>query len=419
MPKQSDPDRLYDLNFAIVMVGQTLFVLANTLMTHYNRWIEFLGGDVASVGAIMGSGTAIGLLFRPWIAQWINRLGSRTMWIIGYSLYAVAVLGNLMIHELGPGIYVLRACHMVGLAIATVAGLTYVTQMYPPHRRAEVIGTFGAGGFLGMLVGPLTGDILVGSSERSAGNFGWLFGVTAAMILLALGTLFLQRVPAADARTSARVGLADFVRTCWKYWPGGILLINLAFGACTTVPFVFLATYVDARELAWGRLSIIGMFFWVYAGWGLVVRLGLRRPDRIGRRKLLCCGLVAMALGMFAYLPVTSDRVWLLAIPALLTGTGHALIYPTMTALTLESFPNRVRGTGSSLSLIVFELGHSCGALVLGRVANIMGFGWLFVILGIIAIAAALLWLLPWRVAESDFAKPQSDPAMEVLSEVP
>ena len=47
-------ERLYDRNFLIAFASQTCFVGANTLMAHYARWIEFLGGDLRQVGYIMG-----------------------------------------------------------------------------------------------------------------------------------------------------------------------------------------------------------------------------------------------------------------------------------------------------------------------------------------------------------------------------
>ena len=68
--------RLYDRSFAVALVSQMGFVLANTLMAHYARWIAFLGGGVRDVGWIMGAGSIVGLLLRPWTGQWITLLGN-------------------------------------------------------------------------------------------------------------------------------------------------------------------------------------------------------------------------------------------------------------------------------------------------------------------------------------------------------
>ena len=49
-----------------------LFVIANARLTHYARWVEFLGGTVADVGWVMGLGAGLALVARPWIGQFIN-----------------------------------------------------------------------------------------------------------------------------------------------------------------------------------------------------------------------------------------------------------------------------------------------------------------------------------------------------------
>ncbi len=113
------------------MASQTCFVIANTLMAHYARWIEFLGGDLRQVGSIMGLGAFLGLLLRPWLAQWINRLGARTMWVVGYGVFAASSIANLVLIEIGPMIYILRSSLFVGTAIVFTSGLTYISQTAP------------------------------------------------------------------------------------------------------------------------------------------------------------------------------------------------------------------------------------------------------------------------------------------------
>ncbi len=71
-------DRLYDRSFFAAFASMVSFVMGNALMAHYARWISWLGGDVDRIGWIMGTGAIAGLLLRPWLGQWINRVGART-----------------------------------------------------------------------------------------------------------------------------------------------------------------------------------------------------------------------------------------------------------------------------------------------------------------------------------------------------
>ena len=229
-----ETDRLYDRNFLIAFFSQTSFVCANTLMAHYARWIEFLGGDLRQVGLVMGVSAMLGLLLRPWIALWINRMGARTMWLLGYTVFALASLINLFLSDVGVMIYIARSGVLLGAAIVFASGLTYVAKTSPDHRRTEAIGVFGIGGFLGMLLGPLLGDLFLADRERA--NFVTLFVVAAGANgcwgMPAIG-VFLLRDTDHDGRGSS-VQWKEFFRVVRRYWPGMILLVDFAFGVCMT-----------------------------------------------------------------------------------------------------------------------------------------------------------------------------------------
>lgn len=376
----TDPNRLYDRNFLLALVSQTCFVAANTLMAHYARWIDFLGGNLREVGAVMGVGAMMGLLLRPWMAQWINRLGARTMWALGYLTFAVASLANLSIESVGPLIYVVRSMLVLGTAIVFTSGLTYISQTSPEHRRTEAIGIFGIGGFLGMLIGPFLGDLFLHDRER--GNFVVLFlAATIANVLPAIGLYFLR--PTESEGTGSSVRLADFIATTRRHWPGMILLVDLAFGICMAGPFVFVASFIDDAALKIEGVSVIGLFFLFYAGLGITIRLCSRRlPDRIGARKVLFAGVLFMSVGMCCFSIVDAEHSWRIIIPAVLAGTGHGLMFHTMTSLTLENFPKPVRGTGSALALMMLDLGTLAGAPILGEIGQRFGFGALFGTIG-------------------------------------
>lgn len=391
-PAVPESSRLYDRSFAFATVNQTCFVLANMLMAHYARWVSFLGGDVGDVGWILGGGSVAGLFLRPWIGQWINRLGARTTWALGYAIFAACALGNLALDELGWEIYVLRAGLILGAAFVFASGLTYVSQTAPLERRTEAIGVLGAGGFVGMLFGPYLGDVILGSGPRSREDFDTLFIGAAALLVLPALLLFFIRAPSGQG-PGAPVRVRDFVGTVRRHWPGTILLVIAVFGVCVTVPFSFLADYVDQERLAPAGGSAVGIFFLGYAGWGLTLRLLSRRvPDRFGRRKVLLAGMTFMGGGMFAFFFVGPGQPAWIILPGLICGTGHALMFHTMTALALEKFPVPVRGSGSALSLMMLDLGTVGGAPLLGALADALGYSALFVTVGSACLVAALVY---------------------------
>ncbi len=410
--------RLYSRAFLIAFLSQTGFVLANTLMAHYARWIDFLGGGVSDVGWIMGVGSIAGLLMRPWIGQWINRWGARKMWAIGYCIFAIAILGNLLLHELNWLMLVLRSLLVFGAALNFSSSLTYITQISPIDRRTEAIGSLGVGGFMGMLAGPYLGDLILGAGDRTREDFTILFVTAAGAVIVPALLLLMLPKPQYEQRSRA-VGLKDFVRTVRQYWPGMILLVNCVFGLCMTVPFVFLSKYIDEVGLSINGVSEIGLFFWCYSGIGLSFRIGLRRlPERVGRRKVLLAGMLVMGTGMLCYLLVTPANALMLVVPALICGTGHGLMFHTGTSLLLEPIPNEFRGTGSALSLMMLDFGMICGAPVLGHIADTFGYDWLFITVGTSCIAVAGLYAYSsvpvWRARKiesaAQVAAPESIP---------
>tara|TARA_R110002049_G_scaffold285698_1_gene466751 strand:+ start:161825 stop:163090 length:1266 start_codon:yes stop_codon:yes gene_type:complete len=386
--------RLYDSSFVIALTSQTCFVIANTLMAHYSRWVEFLGGSLQQIGWVMGIGSMMGLLLRPTMAQWINRIGARSMWALGYMVFAISAFANLVLVDVGILIYLLRSLLFLGAAIVFSSSLTYISQTAPADRRTEAIGILGVGGFLGMLVGPLLGDLLLGPGARDRAGFSMLFVSAAIANLVAFSLLLFLPRPVRNGPKRS-VALRDFVATSIQHWPGMILLIDFAFGVCMTVPFIFLAAFIDGSPLRIEGVSVIGLFFWCYAGVAIAVRLGFRRlPDRVGPKRVLIVGAMFMSFGMFSYLLVNNEQPWAIVIPALLTGAGHGLMFHTMTSLTVARFPHEVQGTGSVWALMMLDLGTIAGAPALGVIGQHFGFQTMFVAVGVSCLLAIACYSL-------------------------
>jgi MFS family permease len=394
-------ERLYDRNFNCAFLSQIGFSLVNmALLAHYPRWIAHHGGEVDAAGWITGTATIAGLVLRPWIGQWVDRFGARTIWLSGYGIFAIGSLSNLWIHDLGPGIYLCRALLVVGSAVIFSSSLTYVTHLAPPGRKAEAIGTLGAGAFLGIVIGPLLGELVL-SAARTREEFETLFVGGVVLLLVPVSLLMLVR-PAETEPGRGSIRFLEFLKTSRRHWPGTVVLMQVTFGLCVTVPFVFLTKFVDDTGLADTGFSKVSLFFMCYAGWGMTLRIIFRRtPDRLGRRKVLLVGAVIMSLGMLSFLMVDPDHAALIVVPALLCGTGHSLMYHTCTSLFLDSFPTDVRGAGSGLSMVALDIGSVGGAQLLGEVAHRFGYNLLFLIVAGATLTAASVYAISsvpvWR----------------------
>jgi MFS family permease len=347
---------LYDRRFALVFAGNILFTLANALLIHFARYVTFLGGDKTDVGWIMGSSAVAAILMRPWIGRWIDQFGAKKVWAAGYLLYIAAVLGYLTVDRLGPLVYLLRAASVLAPALIFTSTLAYLAHTTSPQRLAEAIGTLGIGGFLGVGVGPLLGDLFLGSMERTWTDFAWVFGTAAAFV--AGGLVLLAPLPPIGPQPDHHP--APFFDTVQRFWPGSIMAVTFLFGAYIAVPFGFLAEFADSR-----RIHNVGLFFVVYCAWAILMRLVFRTlMQRIGRERMLLIGMVFMSAGMASFL--LADNALMLMIPALLCATAHSFTYHNMVSLAVERFPPALRGTATAMALMVLDAGTMAAGPVLG-----------------------------------------------------
>lgn len=376
--------RPYDRSFALAFVSQAIFALANMLLAHYARWIGFLGGSTDDVGWIIGIGSVAGLVLRPWMAQFIDRVGNKASWALGYGIFGAGTIGSLWLHDLNWSVYVYRSCLVLGPALVFANSITYITKIFPDTRRTEAIGVMGASGLAAMLVGPYIGDVILGlgSEPRTREDFTTLFLTAIVLMVVPFGCLFLIRVP--DTRNrQTRLRLTDFVQTVRRYWPGGVLVVNVIHGLYMSVPFAFLPRFIDDAKISIPGSSELGTFFIAYAGLALVLRVLTRRvPDRRGRRKVLLVGLCFCGTAAFSLLLVDSSRPWLLIVAGLAGGAGHALSFPPLTSLCLERFPAEARGSGAALSFLMVDVGTIGGAPLLGLLAENYGWHAMFIAAG-------------------------------------
>ena len=157
---------IYDRNFVIVCVAHLAFVISNTLLSHYARWVEFLGGSVQDVGMVLGTAAIVAMLLRPFVGSYIDGLGARNIWFAGLMLYLVGLLSGIYITQLNVWVYVTRIMILVGQGLVFTSGLTYISQVAPRHRQTEAFAVFGSAGFVGMFLGPYLGEFILGTGRR-------------------------------------------------------------------------------------------------------------------------------------------------------------------------------------------------------------------------------------------------------------
>jgi len=398
VPIPRDTTPVYDRSFWLAYLANSLLMIAVSLLFRYSDFIHLLGGSALQLGWIVGIGAVGSLLMRLAQGVGIDRYGPRKIWLISLLVVIVTLVLHLWVARVDTaGIYLLRIAYHTGLAGAFGASITYIARRAPVIRMAELIGMLGSSGFVGMIVGTQLGDILCRAEPLVRFHLDRLFLVAAALAAASLLSAW-----------AATWGVARPVRrrrlpTWWlirRYHPGNLILMGLMMGIGVGLPGTFLRPFAASLGIA-----TIGTFFGVYAVTAFGVRLATRRlPERLGIRPTILLGMACLAASMLLYLFVKSP--WQLAIPGVVAGAAHALLFPSVVAGGSQTFPDRYRGLGTTLVLGSFDLGNLIGMPLSGSLvyaadrAGLPGYPVLFSALAILLVLASGYYALSssgWR----------------------
>jgi metabolite-proton symporter len=235
-------------------------------------------------------------------------------------------------------------------------------------------------------------------------SWGWRVPFLLSLVLVAVGFYIrvgiLETPVFARLRADGRVERAPVAEVLRRHWREVVLTALVRTGQQT--PFYIFTTYVltyATQTLRLDRGTVLN-FVMIQALLSLVtIPLFGHLSDVIGRRRLTAIGCLAMMIWPFAYFSLLDTRTLGLVFLAILLGLPiQDLQYGPQAALIAESFPARLRYSGSSL-------GYQLASITAGGPAPIVAI-WLFTRFGSsMAIAAYLsmsaivsliaLWLLP------------------------
>lgn len=342
--------------------------------------VKQMGGNEGTVGAVMGTGGVATLLALPAIGLLIDRAGRRLFLLVGATCMAIASALYLRIDQIGPPLFALRVLQGVSFAMAFTATTTFAAELAPRDRRAQALGVFGVSTLLTHAIAPGLGEELVNRAGFHA-LFATATVCTVVCLALALGLPRDHTVQRHhDADTQWRLD-----RPQWLL--GAIMALSgLGFGAVVT----FIPTFVQAEGL--GR---VGFFYFSYTLTAILTRVvGAGISDSYGRRAVIMPTLLALAASILLLSTVTGTLSLLLT--GGLFGIAQGINYPTLHAYLIDITPEAHLGRAQALFNGAFNFGVTSSAFVFGAAAHAFGHRPMFVIAGVMPLAALLLmYLIP------------------------
>ncbi|MBS0264981.1 MAG: MFS transporter [Planctomycetes bacterium] len=391
-PELNSSDAIYGRNFWLAYAANVLLVCANSLTFRFAEYVAARGGTEELAGAIVQAGLFAAIVFRLGLGAAIDHYGPRRIWLLAGGVYMVGCLSFLIPEKLTLLVWAARVCYQTGLAGMFSCSIVHIQNQVPASRRTEVIGSLGSSGFVGTILGTQVSDLMFTWLPVGQPRFIATFGGAAGLAFLhgLIVVVLTQR----DRHVRPEVTPGP-IRLLMRYWPGSILVVAVAQGTGFVVTTVFLTRYATAMQfsgITWFFLPYSVMAFscrWIFRDWG----------TSFGRHRMVLWGLAGMTVGQLLFLLVSRD--WLLVLPALVCGFGHALLFPAIVSIGAGKFPIQYRGSGTTLVLGFTELGTALAAPLLGLLIDLgnagggtRGFSWMFLAASGFAFSGLIFYIL-------------------------
>jgi len=381
----SDPPTLLSARF-LVLFGATLafFVAGGLVVPVSPRYAQDqLGGTPADVGLAIAIYSIAALVMRPVVGWASDRFGRRPVLVAG-AIIAIAAYGAHLAATTLLIFIVVRAVLGIGEAFFFVAATAMAADLAPAERRGEAISYFSLAIYGGLAIGPWAGDALLG-----IGSYPSVWIAAAVITLVAVGLALRSRetVHAPDERPSGK-GRRGFQLLHAAGVLPGILIFLGVFGMAGFLAFV--PVYVDKV----GLLSSVPLG--IYASVVVVLRLvGARLPDRLGAVRLSGAALLATAAGL-TLMGVVPSAIGLI-VGTIGMSIGVAFTFPALIVVAVARVPVDERGTVVGTTTVFLDLAFGIAPLVLGVIAGTTGYGFTFVLSGVLA---AIGWVVLRRTRE-------------------
>jgi len=393
------PARLLTAPFVLACTVNILQGLSFFMFVHLPRLISDLGANEVVIGSIVAATAVASLLVRPRIGTTLDRRGRRPAVIAGSLHNAEVVPLYFTIDSVGAWLVAVRVLHGIAAALVFVAITTYGADHVPEARRTQGLALFGASNLIPMAVGGWLGDVIL-----QAGGFDGLF--LAATCFAGAGLALALALPEARRTREERAALCrgGFWRALTQPSLLPIWFISLSQAIVFTGYFTFMRTFVDETGV-----GSVGIFYAAFAGIAVVLRgfFGWV-PDRLGRFRVLCAALGAVAAGYVVLAAASSTAA--VALAGVLCGAGLGYSFPIMFTLVVERAPADERGSAMAAFTSTGDTGALVGSPLLGWVILHFDYSVMFYATAALMAVTTVVYAL-WEARRQSRAEPLRSPA--------
>lgn len=365
--------------------GMVFFMLVTGMAVYAAS--EFSVGQTAA--GFAASAFVVGaLVSRIFAGKYVDFLGRRRTVLVTLVFFVLASVAYLVVDGYAVLILV-RMVQGAAFGFGQTALNAGVFTLIPPSRRGEGAGYYLVANSLPQALGPLLG-IQVSQSL----GFPALFITASVLAALALVLALWIRLPEAPANTQS-------LRRRLMLKPGDIFerrAIPVALvGMMLSVGFASVITFLDSFTRGENMDNVGSLYFVIFAGVVLITRLFVGRLHDYYGDNTVIYPTVVMFFGAMALLAWSPNETVVL-LSAVLAGFGHGSLLPVLQATIASAVPAHRVSIGLSTFLIFMDSGVGLSPLLLGPLADLGGYRFMYgSCAGLILAAMIVYWLLHGR----------------------
>ncbi|WP_211080680.1 MFS transporter [Arcanobacterium buesumense] len=364
------------------------------------------------------------LIFAPAAGRLSGRLGERRMYLLGIFIVALSSAASSISQQYWH-LLVLRGVGGFGSIMFSVAAMSLIIQLAPPHARGRASAAFGGGYLIGNIAGPAVGALIAPLGYR------WPFLIYAVMLLIAMWIVAYE-IPAdghrrrkfrqvwlaksdADAANQETTPPVSDTKPSAKdvtHPERSMMTVKEAFQN-RRFPLVLLTTFVQGWANMGMRVAVVPLLAgtimygpsWLPAGQWLaggamtafalgnvvsLLRAG-RWADIYGRRVVVLWGLIVSGVFTIA-LGFSASSVSLL-LWCFFGGLGAGFIQPAQQGAIADVVGDRQGGRVVSFFQQFNDFGTILGPIIAGLIIDYSGYVAAYIVGGSVLLLAALAWI--------------------------
>lgn len=376
-------------NLAVLWLG--VFLCSTSYSISIPFMSIFLSDDLGVTSHLEAwSGFAFGISFlasaliSPFWGSLADKYGRKPMLIrSGFSLAALYLI-NYFVHD--PYVFLVVRVLQGLLAGFVPSSIALVATNTPEEKTGWALSVMSTSGAAGSIIGPLIGGVI---SYYYGNRSAFLFSSAIVLLSALIATLFVKErkvdrsVPRSRVRDDIREAGGNGAFVSLMIMTGISYFSVMLLEPLIPIYMLDMGISKDSASLTSGV---------VFSAVGIATVLMAPRWGKIGGRKgygtILFIGLLGGGIGNMLQFFVTGYVQF--AIVRFVYGLFYAAVLPSINALIVQVTDPGFRGRAFGLNQSVSQLATMAGPILGGLLGAILPIRWVFVVNGLMLLAAAL-----------------------------